>query len=198
MEQGDDEILSHIVGVQPVPYAQKVVVVDYDPRWPESFADEARRIRAALGANAVAVEHTGSTSVPGLPAKPVIDITLEVPDSSVEAVYVPALEAAGYHLQIREPEWHEHRCFYKRLDRGDNRDVNLHVHTAGCVEATKVAVFRDWLRTHPEDLELYRDTKRELAKRDWKFVQNYADAKTSVITDIMSRAGVPESPCPRH
>ncbi|GAB3879582.1 hypothetical protein GCM10029964_032230 [Kibdelosporangium lantanae] len=197
MTHSDDEILSHHVGDKPVPYATKVVVVDYDPRWPEWFADEAGRIRTALGPDALVVEHFGSTSVPGLPAKPIIDIMLEVPDSSAEDAYVPALEAAGYHLQIREPEWHEHRCLYKRVERGDDRSVNLHVYTAGCAEAVQNLLFRDWLRTHPNDLALYRDTKRELAKQDWKFVQNYADAKTPVITDIKSRAGAPETPCVR-
>jgi len=191
----DSDFLSVHVGAPPKPYATKVVVVEYDPQWPSSFAAEAERIRTALGPDVRRLEHVGSTSVPGLPAKPIIDIALEVPDSSAEDAYVPALEAAGYHLQIREPEWHQHRCFYKRLDRGDDRNVNLHVHTVGCVEPTKNLVFRDWLRDHPDDLARYHDTKRELATKDWKFVQHYADAKTPVISDIMSRAGVPDGPC---
>jgi GrpB-like predicted nucleotidyltransferase (UPF0157 family) len=191
----DEDIRNYTVGDQPEPYAVKVVIDDYDSRWPRWFEDEAEKISMALGSGAVQVEHVGSTSVPGLPAKPIIDIALAVADSSQEDSFVPALVAAGYRLQIREPEWHQHRCFYTRVDKGHHRNVNLHVYTVGCSELTRYAVFRDWLRTHPEDLALYRDTKRELSTRDWKYVQNYADAKTPVIHAITTRAGVPSTPC---
>jgi GrpB-like predicted nucleotidyltransferase (UPF0157 family) len=194
----DEQILAYTVGDKPQPYAVKVVVDDYDPQWPHWFAEEADRIRAALGEAAIRIEHVGSTSVPGLAAKPIIDIALAVRDSSEEDSYVPALVAAGYRLQIREPEHHEHRCLYNRVDKGHKRNVNLHVYTTGCVEYERYLVFRDWLRTHPDDLALYRDTKRELAGQDWKFVQNYADAKTPVISDIFARAGEPTTACVTH
>ncbi|SMD21850.1 GrpB family protein [Kibdelosporangium aridum] len=194
----DDQYLAALVGDAPAPYSVKVVVADYDPLWPSWFAEEADKIRTALGPVALRVEHVGSTSVPGLAAKPIIDIALEVPDSSNEDSYVPALVAAGYDLHIREPEFHEHRCFYSRVDRGHKRDVNLHTYTAGCVEMDIYTVFRDWLRTNDDDRLLYQTTKQELAKRDWKYVQNYADAKTDIIQAIKTRAGTPDYLCPTY
>lgn len=194
----DDEILGYLVGEPPKPYEIKVVIADYDPRWPEWFAEEAESIRMAMGSGALGVEHIGSTSVPGLPAKPIIDIDLVVADSSNEDTYLPALVAAGFAPRVREPEWHEHRCFYKRTDNGANRDVNLHVYTEGCAEYQRVRTFRDWLRTHPEDLALYRDTKLELATKDWKYVQNYADAKTPVVQAVLDHAGWTEIPCVKY
>ena len=165
------------------PLVAPVLVVDYDPGWPSLFEREAERIRGALGARVVLLEHAGSTSVVGLPAKPLIDMILAVPDSSDEASYVPALEAAGYVLRIREPHWFEHRVF-----KGPDTDVNLHVFTAGCTEIDQMLLFRDWLRAHPDDRELYATTKRELATREWKYIQNYADAKTEVVHQILARA----------
>ena len=117
------------------------------------------------------------TSVPGLPAKPVIDVVLEVADSSDEPAYAPALEAAGYVLRIREPNWHQHRLF-----KGPDTEMHLHVFSTGCKEIERMLVFRDWLRAHAEDRELYAREK------DWKYGQNYADAKTHVVTEIMARA----------
>jgi len=144
---------------------------------------EEQRIRAALGERALMIEHVGSTSVPGLAAKPVIDICLVVPDSSDEPAYVPALEGAGYVLWIREPEWFEHRLF-----KGPDTAVNLHVYSEECVEIERYLLFRDRLRTNPADRELYLRTKRELAARPWKYVQNYADAKTAVVEAVIARA----------
>jgi GrpB-like predicted nucleotidyltransferase (UPF0157 family) len=134
----------------------------------------------------VQLEHTGSTSVPGLSAKPCIDMTLVVPDSSDESSYASALEATGYVLVIREPDWFEHRVF-----KGPDTNVNLHVFSPGCQEIERMVGFRDWLRTHDEDRDLYERTKRELATREWKYVQNYADAKTDVVEEIVARAELP-------
>lgn len=194
----DEEILDATIGERPQPYATKVVLADYDPAWPSWFDEEEEKIRERLGERARQVEHVGSTSVPGLAAKPVIDIALTVANSSDEPLYVPALERAGYELQIREPDWHAHRVFVTRLDRGHVRDVNLHVFTEGCLEPVRNVVFRDWLRTHDDDRELYEQTKRELAQRNWKYVQNYADAKTDVVLSILARAAAPEGSCPRY
>lgn len=161
----------------------KIRIVDYDPKWPELFGREAARIRDALGSGALRVEHSGSTSVPGLCAKPVIDIIVVVADSNDETNYVPALEAAGYTLRIREPEWHGHRMF-----NGPDTEVNLHVFSSGCPEIDRVLLFRDWLRNTPADRDLYARTKLDLANSDWQYVQNYADAKTAVIEEIIGRA----------
>jgi GrpB-like predicted nucleotidyltransferase (UPF0157 family) len=162
---------------------ERIVVQDYDPAWPRRYEREAARIAGALGARVVRLEHAGSTSVPGLPAKPIIDIVLEVPDSAVEDEYVPDLEGAGYVLRVRDPDWLEHRMF-----RTPNRDVHLHVFSAGCPETERMVRFRDHLRTNAADRDLYAHVKRELAARDWKYMQQYADAKSDVVADIVSRA----------
>ena len=163
--------------------AARIEIVDYDPRWPQVFQQEACRIRAALSERVLLLEHTGSTSVPGLAAKPIIDITLGVADSANEADYLSDLDRSGYVLRIREPEWHEHRMF-----KGPDADVNLHVFSAGCVEIGRILQFRDWLRTHPVDRDLYARTKLALAQREWRTVDEYAGAKSAVIEEILARA----------
>ena len=165
-----------------------VFLSDYDPAWPSLFRREAARIRSVLGDRVRLLEHVGSTSVPGLAAKPIVDIVLAVPDSSDEAGYVPPMVAAGYVLRIREPQWFEHRLF-----RGPDTSANVHVFTEGASEISRMIAFRDWLRTHDDDRQLYLVTKRELAARDWKYVQHYADAKTEIVETILARAA-PEGP----
>ena len=160
-----------------------IVVVDYDPAWPERFRREEARIRSALGEAALSVEHIGSTSVPGLAAKPIVDILLVVEDSTDEASYLPALEAAGYVLRVREPELEEHRMF-----RTPQKDVHLHVFTAGSKEIERYLLVRERLREDEGDRELYARTKRELANREWPSMQHYAEAKTEVVEGIISRA----------
>jgi GrpB-like predicted nucleotidyltransferase (UPF0157 family) len=165
------------------PHNSTVLIVDYDPEWPRQFATEAAKIRAALGERALLLEHVGSTSTPGLAAKPILDVLLVVADSADEPTYVPDLERAGYVLRTREPEWFEHRVL-----KGVDPAVNLHVFSPGCPETERMLLLRDWLRTHDDDRELYEKTKRELAKRTWMYVQNYADAKTEVVEAILARA----------
>lgn len=178
----DEQIRQATVGDLAVHNAP-ITLVAYDPAWPEQFAREAGRMRDALGDRALRIEHIGSTSVPGLTAKPIIDLLLVVADSADEPSYVPALEAAGYVLRIREPEWHQHRLF-----KGPDVNINLHVFSAGSEEIERCLLFRDWLRAHPADRDLYAQTKRELAQREWRYVQNYADAKSEVVEDIIARA----------
>lgn len=157
--------------------------MDYDPRWPELFQLEADRIQSLLGSRALRIEHAGSTSVPGLAAKPIIDLVLEVADSAQEDSYAPDLEASGYVLRIREPNWYEHRLF-----KGPDTDINLHVFSSGCPEIERMLLFRDWLRGNAADRDLYARTKLALGEREWNEVQYYADAKTAVIDQIMARA----------
>lgn len=178
----EEQIRAYTIG-ELKPLAAPIVVIDYDPEWPRLFEREAARIRAILGARVRLLEHAGSTSVPDLPAKPVIDMVLAVPDSSDERTYVTELEAAGYVLRIREPHWFEHRVL-----KGPDTNVNVHVFTVGCEEIAQMLLFRDWLRSHPSDRELYAAKKRELATREWKYMQNYADAKTAVVREILARA----------
>jgi GrpB-like predicted nucleotidyltransferase (UPF0157 family) len=163
-----------------------VTLVEYDPAWPELYALEADRVRAALAERALLLAHVGSTSVPGLAAKPRIDIVLAVDDSRDEPRYVAALECAGYVLRIREPDWHEHRLFKRR-----DVEVNLHVFSAGCVEIDRMIGFRDRLRGDPADRALYERTKRDLAARTWKDTQQYANAKTTIVEEILERASAP-------
>ena len=182
-EQDYDKWLDSITigGAQPL--TKPIEIREYDPEWPRLYAREEARIRSLLVGRVARIEHAGSTSVPGLPAKPVIDIVLEVPDSADEDAYVPALESGGYRLSIREPEWFEHRLF-----KGPDTNVNLHVFTAGCDEVDAMLRFRDHLRENDTDRELYAAAKRDLAAREWKYVQEYADAKTDVVRAIMARA----------
>ncbi|HEY3541011.1 MAG TPA: GNAT family N-acetyltransferase, partial [Gaiellaceae bacterium] len=156
---------------------------EYDEGWPALYAREETRIRGALGDRVVRLEHTGSTSVPGLAAKPIIDICLEVADTRDEAAYAADLEAAGYSLVLREPGWYEHRLF-----RATDPTVHLHVFPAGCEEVARMLAFRDHLRADAADRELYERSKRELIGRDWEYMQDYADAKSAVVADIMRRA----------
>ena len=166
-----------------IPHNGPITLAEYDPQWPALYAREAARIRAVLGDAAVRVEHVGSTSVPGLAATPIIDILLAVPDSADEQAYAPALEAAGYVLRIREPDWFEHRLF-----TGPDTTINLHVFTVGAAEIDRMLLFRDWLRANDADRDAYLQVKRDLARRTWRHVQHYADSKTAIVQQIMARA----------
>lgn len=168
--------------IPPVRVDGQVTLAEPDPAWADWYAREEDRIRKALGARALQIEHVGSTSVPGLAAKPVIDIVLVVANSADEARYVPDLESAGYRLRFREPSWHEHRFL------ADPPAVQIHVFTVGSTEVERMLLFRDRLRSCPDDRELYQRTKRELAASRWSYVQDYADAKSSVVEEIISRA----------
>jgi GrpB-like predicted nucleotidyltransferase (UPF0157 family) len=178
----EERILAANVG-ELRPRNAPIELVGYDPAWPRLFEREAERVRGALGERALRVEHVGSTSVPGLAAKPIVDIVLVVCRSSEEDAYVPALEAAGYRLTIREPDWFQHRVF-----KGPATNINMHVFSDGCEEVERMLAFRDHLRRDDADRELYLRTKRELAARTWRYVQNYADAKSTVVAEIMTRA----------
>ena len=177
----DEEIQAATIGDLPE-YNATIDLAEYDPEWPRLFEREAERIGAALGPKALRIEHVGSTSVPGLAAKPIVDIVLVVADTRDEDDYVPPLEAMGYVLRIREPDWFEHRLF-----KGPDTNVTVHTFSEGCEEIDRMVVFRDWLRTHDDDRALYLTAKRELASREWKYVQNYADAKSAVVRDILAR-----------
>lgn len=160
-----------------------IELVEYDPAWPGLYEREAEKIRAALGDRALGLEHAGSTSVPGLAAKPIIDIVLTVADSADEDAYVRPLEAANYALTIREPDWHQHRVL-----KGTDPAVNLHVFSHGSPEVDRMLAFRDRLRTNEAERMLYERTKRGLAQRTWTYTQDYADAKTEVVEAILARA----------
>ena len=171
-----DEVL--IGGIE----KREIRVVDYDVNWPSVFQRHAAKIKEALGTAALRVEHIGSTSVQGLPAKPIIDILLIVEDSADERSYLPDLERAGYELRVREPLFHQHR-----MVRTPKKDVHIHVYTKNSPEIERYLIFRDRLRENASERTLYADTKRALAKRDWPHMDAYADAKTELIEAIIAR-----------
>jgi GrpB-like predicted nucleotidyltransferase (UPF0157 family) len=174
--------------------APRVVLAEPDPSWATQYAAEESSISAALGPVLEAIHHAGSTSVPGLAAKPVIDIVLTVADPTDETAYVHPLEGVGYVFHHREPDWHDHRLLKKNAPHfsPDAQErvphVNLHVFRKECDEVRRMLAFRDWLRVDDTDRRRYEDVKRELAARTWSRVQDYADAKTDVVTEIMERA----------
>ncbi len=163
------------------PPPQPVTVVPYDPQWPHRYDTLADQIRLALGVKVLDVEHVGSTSVPGLAAKDLIDIDLTVADPRDESAYIPALEKIGYVLTIREPSFHQHRCLRLPEPR-----VNLHVFGPDCPETIRLRMFRDWLRTHAEDRALYEDAKHA-AIPGGGTVMDYNFRKQQVIRDIYDR-----------
>lgn len=158
------------------PEPRPVVIVEYDPAWPARFEVERTRIADALP-HASAIDHIGSTSVPGLGAKPIVDIQVHV-DGDLDATVAP-LEAAGYRLRVREPG---HRMF-----RTPTRDVHVHL-WADPADERRHVLFRDWLRVDAADRDLYERTKRELATHEWPDMNGYADAKSDVVAAILSRA----------
>lgn len=174
----DENVLVH--GLQPV----RVEIVEYDPAWPARFAGRAAELRGVLGDRARLIEHVGSTSVPGLAAKPVIDIAVAVDDPDDEPAYLPDLLAAGYELRVREPR---HRC----LQGGDpGLRTNLHCHRPGDVEVRRYLAFRDRLRASAADRGRYAVVKRALAGRgEWADMNLYAEAKGPVVASILANAG---------
>ncbi len=161
---------------------ESIVIEEYDPGWVDRFAATSSTLQDALGGQIVALEHVGSTSVPGLAAKPIIDIDLLVTDTADESRYLPALEGLGYRLVLREPWWYGHRMLVSSAE-----DVNLHVWPQTAPEPVRHRLFRDWLRSHPEDRELYASAKRRLARDTVAQPGDYNLAKNDVIDDIYDR-----------
>lgn len=178
----EEQLVAVTLG-KPIVLNSPIELQPYNPEWPSMYATLEGQIRAALGAKVLLLEHVGSTSVPGLSTKPVIDIVVAVSDSSDETSYVPPLERLGYVLRIREPDWFAHR-----LLKSPAADVNLHVFSQGCAEIGGMLRFRDWLRINEDDRKLYERKKQELAARTWKYMQNYADAKSEIVSQILARA----------
>jgi GrpB-like predicted nucleotidyltransferase (UPF0157 family) len=178
----EEQIMAVTVGERQ-PLNGAIHLVPYDPVWPSLFTRLANQIQDILGDAVLLLEHVGSTSIPGLSAKPIIDLVLAVADSSDEVAYVTPLEKKGYRLRIREPEWYEHRLLKTPDIAG-----NLHVFSAGCAEIAQMLLLRDWLWAPAADRLLYEETKHQLAARTWKHTQNYADAKSDIVQEILARA----------
>lgn len=152
----------------------------YDERWVGVYLDNRRQILNALAPTDVGVEHIGSTSVPGLAAKPIIDIVVTVDDITAEEDYLDALLVAGYELRTREPG--------HRLVRTPTRDVHVHIYQRGDPAVVEYLLLRDRLRSDADDRALYESTKRSLLRSRWDDMNAYADAKTDVIFAIKARA----------
>jgi GrpB-like predicted nucleotidyltransferase (UPF0157 family) len=183
LRSGSDEYLARVTIGERRPHDGTIYLADYDPSWPARYAELARRIRAALARKVLLLEHVGSTAVPGLCAKPIIDAVLAVSDAADEPSYVSSLEERGFVLRTREPEWFEHR-----LLKGTDIECNLHVFSFGCAEIDRMLAFRDRLCADEADRTRYEQAKRELAQRTWRDVQHYADAKSDVVREILQRA----------
>jgi GrpB-like predicted nucleotidyltransferase (UPF0157 family) len=189
-----DEAAKVRVGDHP---QRAIVVVPYDEAWPSDFARLSSIVRAALGDRVLALEHVGSTSVAGLMAKPVIDADLTVADSGDEAAYVPALEAVGFALRVREPDWEEHRVLTIEAPQ-----TNLHVFSPGAREPQRHALFRDWLRSHEDDRAAYGALKAELGGRGFTDSMDYNNHKSELVYDLYEKAfsadpAHPHDPRPR-
>jgi GrpB-like predicted nucleotidyltransferase (UPF0157 family) len=176
-----EQMAAALVGEPPAKW-QSIVIEDYDPAWAAQFAAARARLSPALGDQIISIEHVGSTSVPGLAAKPIIDIDLSIVDTAAESRYLPALERLGYRLVLREPWWHGHRMLVSAAE-----DVHLHVWPRDAPEPIRHRLFRDWLCSHPEDLELYATTKRRLARDTEQQPEDYSLAKNEVIDAIYAR-----------
>ena len=161
-----------------------IAVVEYDTAWPEKFAGWRSRIVKELGPAAHRVEHIGSTAVPGLAAKPIIDIQVSVPDLAAEESYAPGLERAGVQLRSRD-ELH----LYFRPFPGEPRDAHVHVCLSGSEWEREHLLFRDYLRRHPAWRDAYADAKREAARAWGDDRLAYTDAKNHIILDILDDAG---------
>ena len=184
------QMARRVVGDRPPEVTAPITISPYDPGWPLRYREHERRIRAALGERALAVEHVGSTAVPGLAAKDRVDIDLIVADPADEDAYVPALTAAGYTLRTRDEHWYEHRCLWT-----GNHDVNLHVFGPDCDEFLRHLVLRDRLRTHPEERDRYAAGKCAAAAEHPLSMAAYVAAKTGVIVAILRRAGLVAPGC---
>lgn len=172
-----------VVGGSERSTSDPVEVVVYDPAWPSRFEHWRARLADHLGASALRIEHIGSTAVPGLPAKPVIDIHVGVAEVENEPSYVPHIERAGVALRSREDG---HRYFRPAGDRP--REVQIHLSTIGSEWEQDHLLFRDFLRARQEERRAYAELKRELAQRHRDDRIAYNEAKTAFILDAMERA----------
>jgi GrpB-like predicted nucleotidyltransferase (UPF0157 family) len=176
-----EQMAAALVGEPPAQW-QSIVIENYDPAWPDWFAAARSRLDEVLDGQIIGIEHVGSTSVPGLAAKPIIDIDLLLADTSPEARYLPALEGIGYRLVLREPWWYGHRMLVSPA-----ADVNLHVWPQDAPEPIRHRLFRDWLCSHPGDRDRYAAAKRSLAQATAAEPGDYSLAKNEVIDDIYAR-----------
>lgn len=161
-----------------------VVIVPYNPHWPDAFAHLGRTLRSALGANALRIDHIGSTAVPGLDAKPILDVQISVVALEPSAVYRLPLEHLGYIFRADNPE-RTKRYFREGPARPR---THIHVRRAGSWAEQFALLFRDYLREHPHDAHAYATLKYQLAAQHRDNRHAYTEAKTAFIWEIMPKA----------
>jgi len=163
----------------------KVKVVPHDPRWREAFETESHRVTAALGSNTVAIHHIGSTAIPDIYAKPVIDMLVEVRDINNVDVRAAEMKSLGYEVmgEFGIPG----RRYFRRYQKGC-RTNQIHVFRAGSDQVIRHLAFRDYMRAHPEEAQLYGDLKRRLATLHPDDPEAYMDGKDAFIKEIDRRA----------
>ncbi|CAD5990986.1 GrpB family protein [Agreia sp. COWG] len=162
------------------PESRTLTLHDHDPRWAERYLEERRRILEALVGHEIEVEHIGSTAVPGLAAKPIVDIVVAVDDITAEEDYLDQLIEVGYELRVREPG--------HRLVRTPQREVHVHIYERGDGAVGDYLLLRDHLREDVQDRALYQGVKQQLIARNWSDMNEYAEAKSEVIAAIKGRA----------
>ncbi|MHA7306419.1 GrpB family protein [Arthrobacter sp. TMN-49] len=175
--ESDDHLDAVLIGGRE---ERPIVIVEYDPEWHFTFDALALAIKEAVGEGALSIEHIGSTSIPGLAAKPIIDILMTVEDVEDETAYLERLQTAGFVLRVRETG--------HRMLRTPAKNVHLHLFSAEDPAVSNYQDLRDWLRVDERDRALYVTTKKGLAQQQWADVNYYAEAKTDVISEILSRA----------
>lgn len=163
------------------PKITSISIEPYSPDWKKVFQNQKAKIKDALGNTALTIEHIGSTAVPELHAKPIIDIDLIVKNPNQEESYIPMLKKIGYELIIREPSWYQHRML-----RLKNPCVNLHIFAPNCAEHIRHCLFRDWLCEHEDDRQLYTNAKLA-ARHSVTTTQDYNQNKQSTVRAIYQK-----------
>ncbi len=169
------------------PEGGAVLLIDYDPRWPREFEEEKARVLAAIGPHVVGVEHIGSTAVPGLPAKPIIDLLVGVRRLDEARPCIAPLAAIGYAYVPEYEAFIPDRRYFRKGAFGA-RTHHLHMVVIGGEIWNAHVRFRDWLRDHPDDARRYADLKRELAAKFRDDREAYTDGKTAFIREIERRS----------
>src|SRR3977135_2442654 len=161
--------------------AGSIVVSDYDPNWKTLFKQERTRIKNALGSFALAIEHVGSTAVPGLPSKPIIDLLVGVPGiEGAMARCIEPIEALGYNYIPEYVSWLPGELFFRKGPPGPWTH-HMHVMELSCPRWEALLVFRDYLRAHPEAAQAYADIKRDLAASSVDNIAAYRNGKTVFV-----------------
>lgn len=161
---------------------RRVVVAPHDLRWGDMFATESAGVRQALGSNCVAIHHVGSTAVPAIYAKPIIDMLIEVVDLRCVDAHNPAMQRCGY--EAMGEYGIAGRRFFRKDDDAGNRAYHVHLFVAGCDQVRRHLAFRDFLRVHPQWGKRYSDLKRKLAHANPDSIERYMDGKDALVHEL--------------